>query len=117
MISKFLSFISQIIFFGLIHSSVDAPYYIYSIIVFLALEFLFSSSYIMSLVLLTYYFPDFVKLSLFFCGSLSFFLFLFFAFSQAKGWVRATAAALCHSNTGAELCLQPTPQLMAMPDS
>ena len=41
--------------------------------------------------------------------------------SQARGQIRATAASLHHShgNTGSELCLhhlQPTPQLMAMPD-
>ena len=37
--------------------------------------------------------------------------------SQAKGQIRAVAAGLplSHSNTGAELSLQPTPQLMAMP--
>ena len=38
--------------------------------------------------------------------------------SQARGPIRATAAALhhSHSNTGSEPHLQPTPQLMAMPD-
>ena len=38
--------------------------------------------------------------------------------SQAMGQIGATAASLCHShsNTGSELSLQPTPQLMAIPD-
>ena len=36
--------------------------------------------------------------------------------SQARGQIRATAAGLCHSNTGSKPHLQPTPQLMAMPD-
>ena len=38
--------------------------------------------------------------------------------SQARGHIGATAAGLHHShcNTGSELCLQPTPQLMATPD-
>ena len=38
--------------------------------------------------------------------------------SQAKGPIRALAAGLCHShsNAGSEQCLQPIPQLMAMPD-
>jgi len=38
--------------------------------------------------------------------------------SQAKGWIRATAAGLHHSrsNVGSELHLWPTPQLMAMLD-
>ena len=38
--------------------------------------------------------------------------------SQARGQIGATAAGLCHShsNTGSEQHLQPTPQLMAMPD-
>ena len=58
-----------------------------------------------------------------------FFLFLIFIFcpfraapmtyggSQARGRIRAAAASLrySHSNVGSELCLQPTPQLMAMP--
>ena len=37
---------------------------------------------------------------------------------QARGPIRATAASLCHSqrNAGYEPRLQPTPQLMAMPD-
>ena len=37
--------------------------------------------------------------------------------SQARSWIRATAAGLCHShsNTGSEPHLWPTPQLMAMP--
>ena len=38
--------------------------------------------------------------------------------SQARGQIRAVAAALhqSHSNAGSELCLRPTPQLMVMPD-
>ena len=38
--------------------------------------------------------------------------------SQARGQIRAVATGLrqSHSNTGAELRLQPTPQLTAMPD-
>ena len=38
--------------------------------------------------------------------------------SQARGLIRATAAGLrrSHSNARSELCLQPTPQLMATPD-
>ena len=38
--------------------------------------------------------------------------------SQARGLIRATAAGLhqSHSSTGSDLCLQPTPQLTAMPD-
>ena len=38
--------------------------------------------------------------------------------SQASGQIRATAAGLhqSHSNTGSESCVQPTPQLTAMPD-
>ena len=36
--------------------------------------------------------------------------------SQAKGLIGAVAAGLCHSNVGSNLCLQPTPQLTAMPD-
>ena len=38
--------------------------------------------------------------------------------SKARGQIGATAASLHHrcSNTGSEPCLQPTPQLMAMPD-
>ena len=38
--------------------------------------------------------------------------------SQARGQIRATAAGLCHShsNAGSKPCLQPTPQLPAMPD-
>ena len=38
--------------------------------------------------------------------------------SQTRGQIGAAATSLCqsHSNTGSELCLQPTPQLMAMPD-
>ena len=39
--------------------------------------------------------------------------------SQARGQITATAASLhhSHSNKGSEPCLQPTPQLTAMPDS
>ena len=39
--------------------------------------------------------------------------------SQARGQIRAIAASLLHShsNTGSESHLQPTPQLMASPDS
>ena len=38
--------------------------------------------------------------------------------SQARGRIGATAAGLylSHSNAGSELHLQPTPQLMAVPD-
>ena len=38
--------------------------------------------------------------------------------SQARGPIEDIAAGLCHShsNTGSEPCLQPTPQLTAMPD-
>ena len=38
--------------------------------------------------------------------------------SQARGQIGAVAAGLqhSHSNGGSELCLRPTPQLMAMPD-
>ena len=54
----------------------------------------------------------------------SFFLLLFralpvaWASSPARGWIRATAASLCHihSNAGSEPCLRPTPQFTAMPD-
>ena len=57
-----------------------------------------------------------------------FFFFSFFLFfraisvayggSQVRGQIRAIAARLyhSHSNTGSEPHLQPTPQLMAMPD-
>ena len=34
---------------------------------------------------------------------------------QARGQTGATAAGLHHSNAGSELCLRPTPQLMATP--
>ena len=55
------------------------------------------------------------------------FFFFFFFFraapvahggSQARGGIRATAAGHSHnhSNTGSEQSLQPTPQLMTMPD-
>ena len=39
--------------------------------------------------------------------------------SQARGWIGAIGAGLhhSHSNAGPKLCLRPTPQLMAMPDS
>ena len=60
-----------------------------------------------------------------------FLLFVFFFFclfrvapvaygsSQGRGQVRATAASLCYSHCkmGSKLGLQPTPQLMAIPDS
>ena len=58
----------------------------------------------------------------------AFFFFFFFTFfkdapaeygrSQVGGQGGAAAAGLYHSysNTGSELCLQPTPQLTAMPD-
>ena len=38
--------------------------------------------------------------------------------SQARGRIGATAASLhhSHSNMGSEPCLQPTPQLLVMPD-
>ena len=38
--------------------------------------------------------------------------------SQARGRIRAVATGLrhSHSNSGSEMCLHPTPQLMAMPD-
>ena len=38
--------------------------------------------------------------------------------SQDRGPVGASVATLCYSQgkAGSELCLQPTPQLMAMPD-
>ena len=38
--------------------------------------------------------------------------------SQARGWIRAVASGLrqSHSNAGSKLCLQPIPQLTAMPD-
>ena len=39
-----------------------------------------------------------------------------FGSSQARGQIGAVAAGLCHSNTGSEPCLWPTPQLMAMQD-
>ena len=41
-----------------------------------------------------------------------------FGGSQARGLIGAVDAGLRqgHSNVGYELCLQPTPQLMAMPD-
>ena len=38
--------------------------------------------------------------------------------SQARGLIGAIVTSLrqSHSNVGSELCLRPTPQLMAMPD-
>ena len=38
--------------------------------------------------------------------------------SQARGHIGAATTGLCHnhSNMGSEPCLQPIPQLMAMPD-
>ena len=57
------------------------------------------------------------------CLSLSLFFFCHFrtismtyGSSQAKGWIGAVAASYSHSNARSELCLWPTPQLMAMPD-
>ena len=56
---------------------------------------------------------------------LSFFFFLVFraapaayGSSQARGWIRGTAAGLhhSHSNTGSKPHLRPTPQLTATPD-
>ena len=35
---------------------------------------------------------------------------------QVRGLIRAVAACLHHSNAGSKLCLQPIPQLTAMPD-
>ena len=35
---------------------------------------------------------------------------------QARGQIGAIAASLYHSNAGFKPCLQPTPQLTAMPD-
>ena len=35
---------------------------------------------------------------------------------QARGPIGAVASGLYHSNTGSEMCLQPTPQLMVTPD-
>ena len=64
-------------------------------------------------------------------GSLFLFLYFFFVFlpflgplpeayggSQARGLIRAAAAGRrhSHSNVGSEPRLQPTPQLIAMPD-
>ena len=73
-----------------------------------------------------------VPISLCLCGSLpgrrfltSLYSFLLFRAkhvpyecSQARGWLGAVAVTLHHSHSKArsELCLQPTPQLMAMPD-
>ena len=57
--------------------------------------------------------------------TLNLFFFFFFRVTpvaygsfQARGWIRATAAGLCHShsNPGSDLWLWPTPQLMATPD-
>ena len=54
---------------------------------------------------------------------LRFFFFFFLLFratpmayggSPARGQIGAVATCLCHSHAGSELCLQPTPQLMAM---
>ena len=36
--------------------------------------------------------------------------------SQARSQIRAAAASLCHSNSRSKVPLQPTPQLMTMPD-
>ena len=47
-----------------------------------------------------------------------FFLFRAYGGSQARGWIRAVVARLCHShsNLGSEPPLWPTPQLTATPD-
>ena len=79
--------------------------------------------------------PTYIEVRVFFVFFFLFLFFLFFLFffclfafsratlaacggSQARGLIGATAAGLCqsHSNVGFELCLRPTPQLMAMPD-
>ena len=49
------------------------------------------------------------------------FVFVFFraasaAYGSSQGQIRAVAASHIHSNARSELCLQLTPQLMAMPD-
>ena len=36
--------------------------------------------------------------------------------SQARGQIGAAAPSLCHSSTGSEPCLRPTPQLTATLD-
>ena len=36
--------------------------------------------------------------------------------SQARSLIGAVVASLCHSHAGSEPCLQPAPQLEAMPD-
>ena len=70
--------------------------------------------------------PSFLSVSL--CPDFPPFFFFLFSFSfflhfraapaayggfQARGQIGATAAGLCHSNTGSEPHLQPTPQLTA----
>ena len=67
-----------------------------------------------------------VNVSVVFCYWGFFFVYLFvfraapmaYGGSQARGHIGATAASLFHSHRKArsEPCLQPTPQLMAMPD-
>ena len=70
--------------------------------------------------------PDWLRYKVFLFVCL--FLFFLFAFSRAtpaayggsqtRGLIGAVATGLdhSHSNAGSEPCLQPTPQLMAMPD-
>ena len=55
---------------------------------------------------------------LFWCFCLFKFAPMAYGGSQARGPIRAVAAALCHShsNVGSERCLQATAQLTAMPD-
>ena len=73
--------------------------------------------------MLTFYFQDLGWLvTLFFVFYLFVLLFratpVTYGGSQAWGQTRAAVADLhhSHSNTGPELCLRPTPQLMATPD-
>ena len=72
------------------------------------------------LLLCSFYLP-FISEMIFLLSLFCFVLFcfcLFRATPKARGWFRATAASPhhSHSNAGSELCLQPIPQLMAMPD-
>ena len=72
------------------------------------------------------YYIDMLFQILFHCRWLQdFFFFVFYLFraapvayrgSQARGWIRAVTAGLCHSNTKSKPCLWPIPQLMAMLD-
>ena len=74
---------------------------------------------VLALIVIHFSFLSFLSLSLFF-----FFFLLFraaltpYGGSQARGRIGAAAASLphSHSNAGSEPRLQPTPQLMAMPD-